>query len=257
MSATTVGVAGVGVFVPGFADIAAWLTGQASEGAIRPTGELYPKRLRRRASTFSRALADVYAETTRSLDDDESVSLVIGSSIGEANTMIDLLDQMWREETALSPTRFAMSVHNAAAGMVTIATANTGFATSLGADFDTPAMALIEACGLVIERGQAAVVVCGDEPVPEKLVPPNHGWDMLAAGLLLVPVERAVHGTLSMPARAPASVPAPGLAAGLARNPQAGMLDLVDAIVRGRSGTVALDRGRGCGWTVAFERAAD
>ena len=42
-------------------------------------------------------------------------------------------------------------------------------------------------------------------------------------------------------------------AEGFSHNPQAGMADLVDAIQRGQTGTLALDRGNGRGYRVTLD----
>lgn len=256
MSDKRVAVIGAGLFVPGFPDVPAWLGGVEDASRRDPKGTLIPPRERRRTSGLTRAFADVYGEAlSASAVTPSLVASVFGSALGEASTMIGLLDQMWTGEGTLSPMRFVASVHNAAAGVVSIATANRGFTTSLGADFDTPAMALAEAIAIVLSRGEPVIVCCGDEGVPEDLVPVDAGWELLTAAVALCPVESAPAGSLRLgpvsmgdaatcgPCDAPRRV---------AENPNAGMLDLVDAIARGRMGTLRLDRGRGRGFTVTL-----
>ena len=144
-------ITGVGLWLP-------------TEAEPKAPGELLDRRSKRRASPITLALAEVFGQAANQAQVDlATVSAVFGSALGQAHTMISLLDQMWREGTGLSPMMFATSVHNAAAGVVSIASKNRGFTTSLAADYDTPAMSLIEAAKLVATRNAPVVVACGDE----------------------------------------------------------------------------------------------
>jgi hypothetical protein len=243
-------VVGAGVSLPGFSSLDAWRVGEADPEA-KPIGEIIERRSRRRSSLFTRALADSYAQAlSQSELDPAEVSAVFGSALGEVATMVGLLEQMWREAGPLSPMAFAMSVHNAAAGVVSISTKNRGYTTSSGADFDTPAMAIMEAAGLLAD-GSPTIVVVGDGSVPEKLVRGDAGWCMLSAALALVPSEGAPDDAprLVLPTMAEADLAPADLDGPASRNPCAGMLDLIDALERGKSGIIRLDRGRGRGWS--------
>lgn len=251
-----VAVVGWSAFVPGFASVTDWLAGRASAEHAAPVGALVPLRDRRRASPLSRALADAYAGAVeRAGFEPAQVASVFGSALGEVSTMIGLLDQMWSEGTPLSPMKFATSVHNAAAGVISIATANRGFTTSLGADYDTPAMALVEGLGWASSRGEPVVVCCGDEAPPDDLVPGQRGWSLLAVAVALCPLEQAPPGAPVLDRLAPLARSAPVFAppqtdAVLGRNPSVGLFDLVVALERGIDGVVPLDRGDGRGWGV-------
>ena len=155
-----------------------------------------------------------------------------------------------RDREAPSPMAFALSVHNAASGVVSIATKNRGFTTSLGADHDTPAMALMEAIGLIAERGEPVVVVCGEEPTPTALVPDDEAWELATMAIALAPRQADGGAQLRLrgPFKASPTLNGPELRPTLARNPQVGLLDLIWAIEARKSGTIALDRGRGAGW---------
>jgi hypothetical protein len=156
----------------------------------------------------------------------------------------------------LSPTGFTMSVHNAAAGLISIAAGNRGFTTSLAADYDTPAMALFEAIGAVAAGQGPVIVACADEASPQDLVPEPERFALLAAAVLLAHPDDAgaqARATLSGPfaAGTTSATAAPAvLDDALARNPQAGLFDLVDAVLRQSFGTLRLDRGQGAGWLV-------
>lgn len=257
---SAVAVAGVGLYAPGYPNAAAWFARAPVVGAedAQAQGTLLDKHSRRRASALTKALADAYREALVEAQlEPSSVASVFGLALGEASTMIGLLEQMWKKDGVLSPMRFAASVHNAAAGVVSIGSKNTGFTTALGADFDTPAMALYEAFAIVHTHGTPVLVVCGDEASPADLViGRDEGWDCLTCAIALVPPDRADPALprLSAPARGEPTLARADLPPGFARNPQAGMLDLIDALRRGETGRVRLDRGRGRGYCVDIQR---
>lgn len=255
MSAPTVAITGLGLWTAGFPGAAAWAAGTHAPEAERPVGRALDRVNRRRASVLGRAVADAAAEAMeQAAVDPATIATVVGSSIGEASTMIGLLEQMWRLRTPMSPAAFTVSVHNAASGLLSISSKNRGYATSLAADHDTPAAALLEGVGLVSQRGTPVLVVCADEAAPASLVREVPLWDLLAAAVVLAPLESAPSARARLMLRADAVPDAtpPDLAPGLANHPQVGLLDLVDAVVRGVTGTVALDRGRGTGWTATL-----
>jgi hypothetical protein len=251
---SAVAVAGVGLYAAGYPNTAAWLARQPNAPAAdQPQGALLDKHSRRRASALTKALADAYREALLEAQlDGASVASVFGLALGEASTMIGLLEQMWKKDGVLSPMRFAASVHNAAAGVVSIGSKNTGLTTSLGADFDTPAMSLYEALAIVKTHGEPVLIACGDEAAPVDLVSGDEGWDSLTCALALVPLERADlrWPRLGVPFRGEPTLAPADMPRGFAQNPQAGMLDLIDAVRRGASGSVRLDRGRGRGYCI-------
>ncbi len=251
-SSIEVGVAGVGLFMPGFPTAADWRAGRASDEPELPTGSRLDRRARGRSSVLTKALAEAYFEAADAAGVELGKgSAVFGSALGEVGTMLGLLNQMWRDHEEPSPMAFALSVHNAASGIVSIATKNRGFTTSLGADHDTPAMALMEAIGLIAERGEPVVVVCGEEPTPTALVPDDEAWELATMAIALAPLSDHDDGTpvrLRGPFKVAPTLTGPELRPMLARNPQVGLLDLICAIEAGKSGTIALDRGRGAGW---------
>jgi len=266
-SPPAVAVIGTGAFVPGYEGLEGWVsaTRDTRGESDLPKAELVPARQRRRASVLSKAFADAFAEAlTTSAVEASEVATVFGAALGEAGTMIGLLDQMWSEVATVSPMKFATSVHNAASGIISIATENRGFTTSLGADFDTPAMALFEGMGLVLAENRPVIICCGDEAPPQQLAPGEAGWSLLAAAIVLSPVDQAPNAprlsdiriasaTLATPCYANMSSGPPSPHDALERNPNMGLLDLVTTIRRGDTGTLGLDRGAGRGFSVVIE----
>lgn len=250
-------VAGLGLWLPGFPTLAAYQRGERDPDAERPAGTALDRINRRRASLLGRALADVAAGAmTAAGVDPAAVPTVVGSSIGEASTMIGLLDQMVREEEPMSPAAFTMSVHNAASGLISISNKNRGYTTSIAADEDTPAAALMEGLGLLVTRGQPVVVVCGDEAAPADLVPESRRWSLLAAALVLVPASHPSGRRMRLLGPGEATLPRAQVEQGIARNPVVGMVDLVDALLRGTPGLARLDRGDGAGYRAQIEAEA-
>ncbi len=237
-----------GVHTDAARTLEAFLGGPAPEEPPA-TGAFLPARQRRRTSPLTRALADTFeAASDAEGVDRETVAIVVGSALGEAHTMLALLEQMATPEKPLSPMKFVTSVHNTASGMISIAAKNRGFTTSLGADFDTPAMALVEAIGWVASTGEAAVVCCGDEASPEDLVDEATGWGSVAAAVALSPTPTEGALSIAIEAVGEATLDAAPIDPRSARNPNAGLLDLIAAWSRGQAGVVALDRGRGRGY---------
>jgi hypothetical protein len=203
-------------------------------------------------------LADAFSEAIAGTSLDPAVvASVFGSAIGEASTMIGLLDQMWGETGILSPMKFATSVHNAASGVISIATANRGMTTAIGADYDTPAMALLEGIGWVLDRGESVVVCCGDEAPPQDLVSEEVGWSMMTAAIVLGPTSEAPEASPRLSDLGIASSTLIGQESGelVDRNPNIGLLDLVVAIRDQSSGVLRLDRGAGRGYSIRVQVA--
>lgn len=249
--APAVAITGLGLWLPGCPDVAAWLAGTSDPAAEKPPGAALDRVNRRRASPLDRALADAVAAAIAAAGADRTtVPIVVGSSIGEAGTMIGLLDQMWRHGLPMSPADFTMSVHNAASGLISIANKNRGITTSLAADHDTPAAALLEGIGLALAHDGPAVVACGDEPAPEALVQYAPPWSMLAAAIVLAPVRAGEPrlAELRITMDDASTLALDGLPPLVRANPQVGLFALVDAVARGTAGVLPLDNGNGRGY---------
>jgi 3-oxoacyl-(acyl-carrier-protein) synthase len=257
-----VAVVGFGAFVPGYEGLNGWLRGEPNAEFDAPKAAIVPARQRRRASVLSKALAESFAVALEMSGAAPSeVASVFGSAMGEATTMVGLLEQMWSEAAMISPMKFATSVHNAASGVLSIATENRGFTTSLGADFDTPAMSLMEGIALTVAEDNTVVICCGDESPPNELTLDGAGWSLVSAAIVLAP-------TAAAPRNAPrlsdlriqpgtwvpkADADSDAQAESRGRNPNIGLLDLVSALAAGEDGTVSLDRGAGRGYAVRVE----
>jgi hypothetical protein len=187
-----VAVLGMGLWMPGVPDPAAWGRGEVVRQADAPPGRL-PATLRRRASLLINMAAEVAAQATEQAQLSlGNLPMVVGSAFGELGTMMAILHAIEGNES-VSPTHFQGSVHNSAAGYLSIAHGNQVASTSIAAGNDTVAMVLLEAVTQLAARGGAVLAMVADEELPAVLVPVGRGR-ALAAALVLA----------NLPADAPA-----------------------------------------------------
>jgi hypothetical protein len=119
------------------------------------------------------------------------VRYILCSRHGEFRRTLGLLRGVALREP-LSPTEFSVSVHNALAGLLSIATKATGGHTAIAAGADSFAYGLVEtAASLSAAPEEPVLLVYFDEPLPspyDELALPQ-GDMALAFALLLVPVS--------------------------------------------------------------------
>ena len=255
MSSPAVAITGLGLWMPGCPSVRDWVAGNRDGEASKPAGLALDRVNRRRAGKHGRAIADAVAEAAEQAGVDlATVSTVVGSSVGEASTMVNLLDQLWRKKEPMSPAAFTVSVHNAASGLLSISNKNRGYTTSLAADEDTPAAALLEGIGLVVSTARPAVIVCADEESPGPLVGSCMPWAQLAAAVVLGPLDSAEQclSTVRVSIEGSASIAPAAAGDHMVHNPQIGLLNLIDAVLRKESGSVALDGGSGRGFVATL-----
>jgi hypothetical protein len=249
-------VTGTGLWAPGFRDAAAWLARAPDPAATSAPAELLPAALRRRASVLSRMVAEAAAAAAaRSGADLAEVAMVLGSAYGEIASAAEMIRSFREEGEGLpSPTRFHNSVHNTPVAYLSMAAVNRGLATAVAAGEDTAAMALLEALGVLEERGGEVLLVLADEAVP----PPLVARRAYAAGAVaLVLSASAASGAARLGAPRRGAAPAPGLPPGFAEHPCAGGFALLSAAASRRAGPVPLGpAGAGAdGWVVDLEPA--
>jgi len=207
-----------------------------------PRAELVPTRMRRGTSVLCRLFVDVSAALGPVVALGEA-RLVFGSAWGEVMTALALLEMRHGADGNLSPARFKNSVHNAAAGLVSIACANREPSTAIAAGGDTFAMCLLEAMGWLAESDRPVIVAVAEES-PPSLFAPGIAHPPFAAALVLARSSqgRASLGTLGMVRRLPGAQRAE-LPAALARCPAARILPLLDALATSTAGTIVLGDG--------------
>lgn len=161
-------VLGMGVWMPGFPDTQSWLSGRGVAGADTPNAQ---SKQRRRSSLLVNMVADVAAQASADAGVPLSrLRVVVGSAFGELTTLVEMLEERERDGL-LSPLRFQNSVHNSAAGQLSIANKNKAPAMSLAAGNDTVAMVLLEAMTLLALGGDEVLAIVADEPLPQSIRP--------------------------------------------------------------------------------------
>lgn len=256
---------GVGLWTPGFADAAAWssrhVSGDSPVATSGPAAELLPPMLRRRTSLLTRMAAEVAAQAIAAAGLDRAhMTVIYGSVYGEIRTTLDLLEALLDPVAPLSPTKFHNSVHNTAAGYVSIATQNRGGNAAITAGRSTLAMGLLECAGLVAAGQGPALLVIAEESLPEPLAA-GRVYGPLAAAFALA---RPGSGGMSLrtcrlrQGDQSAAAPAAPLPEGLRANPCAAALGLVAAALRPEASIVALEPHRiephnASGWLIELD----
>lgn len=242
-------VLGIGLWRPGFPSAAAFLSGRPTAGADAPNAAAQAK-LRRRGSLLVNMIADVATQASAQAGVPLSgPRIVVGSAFGEIATLVEMLDE--REgDGVVSPLRFQNSVHNAAAGHLSIAHKNRAPATSLAAGNDTVAMVLLEAMTLLAQGGDDVIAIVADEALPQSIRPGHHATP-IAAALVLGADGEARPG--APPALAVLEDLRKATAAGQppeADEPCAAILPLIAALAGGRSGRVDVSPADDRSWSI-------
>jgi hypothetical protein len=142
----------------------AWANGDCSfAGDREPSLDAMAPMLRRRAGLLSKMALEV---AYRCLDGKIGVATVFCSRHGEAARSVDLLSDL-AKGVPLSPTSFGLSVHNAAAGLFSIARRDRASSTALAAGKSSVEHGVIEACGLLAEGEPEVLLVVYDCPLPK------------------------------------------------------------------------------------------
>src|SRR5262245_3181100 len=141
----------------------AWAKGARSIGGDRePAVRAMAPMLRRRAGLLGKMALEVAYQC---LGERIEVPTIFCSRHGEAGRSVELLLDL-AKGVPLSPTSFGLSVHNAAAGLFSIARADHARATALAAGQSSVEHAVIEACGLLAEDEAEVLLVVYDCPLP-------------------------------------------------------------------------------------------
>ncbi|MBP2170882.1 hypothetical protein J2125_004074 [Erwinia toletana] len=157
---------------PGLSTAADWLSWAQREAALDADQPLakcsqLPMMTARRLSSGSRAAVDCGLALLRRQQID---AIVFTSRHGELERNLRILNALAARQS-LSPTDFAMSVHNSAVGSLTIAAAAPVVSTSLAAGVDTFQQGLVEVTALHAAGYQQVLLVDFDGPVPEPYQP--------------------------------------------------------------------------------------
>ena len=159
-------VASHAAWAPGVETQEAWLAWAKGDLAvtsnIEPPVEPMAPILRRRAGVLGKMALEV---AYRCLGQKVNVSAVFCSRHGEASRSVDLLMDL-AKGVPLSPTSFGLSVHNATAGLFSIARGDHASSVGLAAGKSSVEHAVIEACGLLADGEPQVLLVVYDCPLP-------------------------------------------------------------------------------------------
>ena len=179
-------------------------------GGGEPKVAAMPAMLRRRAGLLGRMALEVAYEC---LDGRTGVPTVFCSRHGEVGRAVELLDDLARGEP-LSPTAFGLAVHNASAGLFSIARADRANHVALAGGTATLEHAVIEACGLLADGAEMVLLVACDAPLPDALAafedcdeqPYAFGWAMVPADAQPVRLSWRAEAAPAVPARTPGAL---------------------------------------------------
>jgi hypothetical protein len=192
------GIIGVSIWGPGLEGWAASRPILAGAASYEPRPSpppvpaiLAPTERRRTGPVVRLALAVAHEAALSSGLPPGSLRSVFGSSNGDGVVVGGILEALAAargDERVVSPTAFHNSVHNAAAGYWSIATASRQPATCLGAHDWTWAAALLKAVADVAADGEAVLLCCYDHPLPTPLAALRPTAWAYGAGLVLAPL---------------------------------------------------------------------
>lgn len=159
-------IAGHAAWAPGIDTPEAWAAWAAEPFAItgdsEPGVRQMPAMLRRRAGFTGKMALEVAYQCLGGRTD---VPAVFCSRHGEVARAVGLLTDL-AQDVALSPTGFGLAVHNASAGLFSIARADRANHVALAAGRNTIEHAVIEACGLLADGAPEVLLVAYDNCLP-------------------------------------------------------------------------------------------
>ncbi|WP_394003385.1 beta-ketoacyl synthase chain length factor [Luteimonas sp. WGS1318] len=235
MSALSATIAGVGFWTDGLPDWASAVAfardGVRPETApARPAPQLLAANERRRApGSVAVALDVALAACGAAGRDPATLPSVFASTHGDLAITDYMCDTLTTDPTAVSPTKFHNSVHNAAAGYWTIGAGCTEAATAISAYDGTFAQGLLEAMLQLATGSEAVLLVAYDTAATGLLGTVTHSEGLLGAALVLTRDGDGPRLTVEL--RDGEDTPAAGpLATHAAGNAMAQMLPLFDAL---------------------------
>lgn len=145
---------------------AAWPSSQDDAGQMARQREKellapVPGLLRRRLSRLAKT---VFCAANQCIEDAIPMPVVFSSSHGELARSFALM-QMLEAGEEISPTAFSLSVHNAIAGLFSMASHNTLQSTVIAPGAEGMSAAFIESAGLLLEGAGRVLLIFYDEPL--------------------------------------------------------------------------------------------
>jgi hypothetical protein len=188
---TSVDLASLGVWGEAFSNweqFCAVARGESVEANAKLQPELIPTRERRRAPPFVKMAVEVMDQACRmAAIDQSSAATVFASGMGD----MQITDYMCRTLATMphtvSPTKFHNSVHNAATGYWSIATASHRPANAVSGYEHSAAVALLEGAVQSVEERVPVLVAVQEMSAPAPFRSVYDGDHPLAVALLLTP----------------------------------------------------------------------
>lgn len=131
------------------------------DGADAPLPQM-PPMLRRRLAPLGRMAAQVAWQCQQEA---LGMPVVFASRYGDAARALRLLKE-FAADAAMSPSDFALSVHNAIGAMYSIARTDMSAYSSVAAGAASAAAGLVEAAALLADGAPEVLLVCYDAPLP-------------------------------------------------------------------------------------------
>jgi hypothetical protein len=146
---------------------------------------------RRAGDAIKLAMAVADEAVTSGAMDPGTLATVFTSSSGEGMNCHTICETLASDNRAISPTRFANSVHNAPAGYWHIAVASRAPSTSLCAFDGSFAAGMVEAASKCLSLQAPVLLVASDTPYPEPLHATRPLADGFGVALVLTPQASA------------------------------------------------------------------
>ena len=192
-------IASHAAWAPGVETDADWLAWANSNFLIQGTSEprvaAMPAMLRRRAGFIGKMALEV---AYRCLNGRAAVPTVFCSRHGECARSVELLQDLVRD-LPLSPTSFSLSVHNATAGLLSIARQDQANHSAVSAGNSGVEHAVIEACGLLADGASEVLLVVYDGLLPHEFQEFKECEDQpFAWAWLIQPAQEGAANTISL-----------------------------------------------------------
>ena len=215
----------------------AWARGGTpGPGADQPPQAAVPSLLRRRVTPpGQRALRAAYGLAG------PRARYVFCSRHGEFQRTLELLQTIAKRDPS-SPAEFSLSVHNALAGLLSIATRNQAGHTAIAAGADSFGFGLLEALGCLVEQPQEPLLlVYFDDPLPPPYAELSESDGPGVALALLLAAPEMEHGDLILSVE-------PAVGAGASHSVDRQALDFMRFFLSERSELVYPGAGRTWRW---------
>lgn len=155
-------------WAPGLETDSLWDEWAAERTLISPTNNTppgvqdMPAMLRRRARFLGRMALEV---AYRCLGERQDIPTIFCSRHGEVDHSVELIQEL-NTEGGISPIGFSSAVHNATAGLFSIARKDRSNHIAIAAGASTVEHAVIEACSLLEDGAQAVLLVNYEQALP-------------------------------------------------------------------------------------------